>query len=112
MVILFKTAKLEKECNNENLMLKKFGSLRTKLLKRRLTELAAVNALVDLRHLPQARCHELKGTLKGYLSVDLDHPYRLIFEPADNPLPKKPDGGLDWNKVTKVMIIGVEDTHE
>jgi plasmid maintenance system killer protein len=112
MVILFKTAKLEKECNNENLMERRFGSKRSKLLKRRLTELSAVNALADLRHLPQTRCHELKGNLKGYLSVDLDHPYRLIFEPADNPIPKKQDGGLDWNKVTKVMIIGVEDTHE
>jgi len=112
MIILFKTAKLEKECNDEKRMVKEFGSLRTKLLKRRLTQLSAVNAPGDLRHLPQTRCHELKGNLKGYLSVDLDHPYRLIFEPADNPLPKKPDGGLDWNKVTIVRIIGVEDTHE
>lgn len=79
MVILFKTAKLEKECNNENLMVKRFGALRSKLLKRRLTELTAVNALADLRCLPKTRCHELKGNLKGYLSVDLDHPYRLVF---------------------------------
>jgi proteic killer suppression protein len=112
MIILFKTAKLEKECNDEKRMLKEFGALRTKLSKRRLTQLSAVNALADLRYLPQVRCHELKGNLKGYLSVDLDHPYRLIFEPADNPLPKKPDGGLDWNKVTAIRIIGVEDTHE
>lgn len=112
MVILFKTAKLEKECNNEKLMERRFGVKRSKLLKRRLTELSAVNTLADLRPLPQTRCHELKGNLKGYLSVDLDHPYRLIFEPVDNPIPKKQDGGLDWNKVTKVMIIGVEDTHE
>jgi|SRR3990170_5771488 len=112
MVILFKTAKLEKECNNENLMVRRFGTNRTRLLKRRITELAAANVLEDLRNLPQTRCHELKGNLKGYLSVDLDHPYRLIFEPANNLLPKKPDGGLDWTKVTEIRIIGVEDTHE
>lgn len=46
------------------------------------------------------------------LSLDLDHPYRLIFEPANEPIPTKPDGGLDWNKVTAVRILGVEDTHE
>lgn len=61
---------------------------------------------------PQARCYELKGNLKGCLSVDLDQPYRLIFKPAHNPLPKKSDGGLDWGKVIEITIIGVEDTHE
>ncbi len=112
MVILFKTTKLEKECNNENLMVRRFGANRVRLLKRRLTELAAATALEDLRHLPQMRCHELKGNKKGQLSVDLDHPYRLIFESANNPVPRKPDGGLDWVKVTEIQIIGVEDTHE
>jgi proteic killer suppression protein len=112
MVILFKTAKLQKECNNEKLMARRFGSKRAVLLKRRLSELVAFTALEDLRNLPQARCHELKGNLKGCLSVDLDHPYRLVFEPAHNPVPKKPDGGLDWSKVTEIKIIGVEDTHD
>ena len=112
MVILFKTAKLRKECNNENLMVRRFGYDRARLLKRRLAELAAATALEDMRNLPQARCHELKGNLKGYLSVDLDGPYRLLFEPANNPLPEKPDGGLDWSKVTEIQIIGVKDTHE
>jgi len=112
MLILFKTAKFEKECNNENLMIKRFGTKRAKLLKRRLNEIYAANALDDLRHLPQTRCHELKGNRKGQLSVDLDHPYRLIFEPANNPIPKKLDGGLDWTKVTVIKIFGAEDTHE
>ena len=112
MVILFKTAKLEKECNNENLMVRRFGANRARLLKRRITELAAAAMLEDLRNLPQARCHELKGNLKGYLSVDLDHPQRLVFKPENNPLSKKSDGGLDWSKVTIIRIIGVEDTHE
>ena len=112
MIILFKTSKLKKECNNKVLMVKRFGTKRARLLKRRLAELAAANLLEDLSNLPQARCHELKGNRKGYLSVDLDHPYRLIFEPADNPIPKKTDGGLDWSKVTEIRIIGVENTHE
>ena len=88
MVILFKTAKLDKEYNNENLMVKRFGARRATLLKRRLNELHAASSLGVLRSLPQTRCHELKGNRKGQLSVDLDHPYRLIFEPADNPIPK------------------------
>ena len=59
-----------------------------------------------------SRCHELtQGQRKGQLSVDLDHPYRLIFVPDHNPVPKREDGGLDWSQVTAVKILGVEDTH-
>jgi len=112
MVIVFKTAKLRKECNEEKLLVKKHGSRRAELLKMRLNQMRASNTLEDLRKLSQLRCHELKGDRKGQLSVDLDHPYRLIFEPANNPMPKKRDGGLDWAKVTEIMIIGIEDTHE
>ena len=112
MVILFKTSKLEKVCNDEKLMIKRLGPQRSKLLKRRLAELRAANVLEDLQHLPQARCHELLHNRKGQLSVDLDHPYRLIFEPANNPVPRKPNGELDWTKVTEVVIISVEDTHD
>ena len=50
-------------------------------------------------------------TKSKQFSVDLDHPYRLIFEPEE-PIPRKDDGGIDWSQVTTVVILGVEDTHE
>jgi proteic killer suppression protein len=73
--------------------------------------LRAASVLEDLRHLP-GRCHELHGTRAGQLSLDLDHPYRLIFESANDPIPRKADGGLAWTEITAVLILGVEDTHE
>ncbi len=111
MVIIFKTAKLEKICCSESLMVKEFGATRAKKFGMRLREIVAADNLEVLRTIPQTRCHELIGNRKGCLSVDLDHPYRLIFEPTNDPLPTKPDGGLDWRGVTVVKIIGVEDTH-
>ena len=57
------------------------------------------------------RCHELKGNREGKLAVNLGHPYRLIFEPANNPIPRKPDGGLDWTGVTAIRVLTVEDYH-
>ena len=111
MDIVFKNAKLEKIYNNRDSVEKKYGSIQGKLLMRRLDELRAAENLDILRYLPQARCHELKGNKQGQLSVDLKHPYRLIFEPANNPIPLKDDGGLDWKKVTLIRILGVEDTH-
>ena len=112
MDIVFKTSKLQKECTDVKQMLKRHGPQRTKLLQKRLTELRAATVLEDIFKLPQARCHELRGDRKGELAVDLDHPYRLIFEVANDPKPTKEDGGLDWTKTTAIKIIGIEDYHE
>lgn len=61
---------------------------------------------------PPERCHELtEGKRSVQLSVDLDHPYRLIFVPDHNPIPIREEGGLDWSQVTAIKILGVEDTH-
>jgi proteic killer suppression protein len=109
--ILFKTKKFEKACNDFRRLQKKYGQRRAKLIRRRLDDLRAAEVLADLSHLPPIRCHELHGDRKGQLAVDLDHPYRLIFEPAHNPIPKKEDQGLDRTKVTAIMIVSVEDYH-
>lgn len=111
MDIVFSNQKLRKECHDFKMLKRRHGPKRAALLRRRLDELRAAEKLSDLRHLPQARCHELRGDRKGQLSVDLDHPYRLLFEPANDSIPAKPDGGLDWERVTIVRILKMEDTH-
>jgi proteic killer suppression protein len=110
--ILFHWSKLQKECNDQTLLVRRYGQRRATLIRRRLDELRAATVLEEMRFLPQARCHELKGNRAGQLSVDLDHPYRLIFAAAHDPTTTKPDGGLDWKHVTAVTIISVEDTHD
>jgi plasmid maintenance system killer protein len=112
MDIIFKMKRLQKKCNDQTLLVKHYGPRRARLIRRRLDQLGAAGTLEVMRSLPQARCHELKGDRAGELSVDLDHPYRLIFRPASDPVPTKPDGGLDWAKVSSITILGVEDTHE
>ena len=111
MDILFKTKKFKKQCNSKTLLVRTYGSQCAKLIRRRLDEFQTANSLDDIRYLPQARCHELKGNHAGKLSVDLVHPYRLLFRPAKEPIPQKTNGGLDWASVTVVEVIGVEDTH-
>lgn len=112
MDILFKNKKFQKQCNDLNKLKKSHGERRGKLIRQRLDELRAANVLEVMRNLPQSRCHELKGKRAGQLSVDLDHPYRLVFKVANNPIPRKPIGGLDWIRVTAIKILEVEDTHE
>lgn len=112
MKILFQDRTLEKAYNNQSLLSRKYGPIRAKLLRRRLDDLEDAENLEVLRSLPQTRCHELKGNRAGTLAVDLDHPYRLIFEPANDPVPRKPDAGLDWTKVTAIRVLTVENYHD
>jgi plasmid maintenance system killer protein len=109
--ILFQDRKLEKVCNDQSLLVRKYGPLRAKLIRRRLDEFRAADTLEVMRTLPQVRCHELRGDREGTLAVDLDHPYRLIFEVANDPVPRKPDGGMNWREVTAIKVLAVEDYH-
>ena len=113
MDITFATTKLKKELNEEKAMIKAHGPLRTKKLKIVLAMLRAAPSLAVFAPPMSAphRCHELTGDRKGQLTVDLDHPYRLIFRVLHDPLPMRLEGGLDWKQVTAIEIIEIEDTH-
>jgi len=108
--ISFRDERLQRECNKLGLLQKRHGPVRAKRLLQRLEDLASAEALEDMRHAP-GRCHELHGDDAGHLSLDLDHPYRLVFCPSTDQA-RKPDGGVDWGQVKAVDIIGVKDTHE
>ena len=111
MDIIFRDNRLEKDCNDAKRARKRFGAVRARRLMQRLDELHAVEVLANMRALPHARCHALKEDRKGQFAVDLDHPYRLIFEPANRPVPKLPDGGIDWGRVTAVKVLEITDYH-
>lgn len=111
MDILFATKRLRVQCTGERELTRTWGPERARRLRRRLDDLRAAGNLEVMRTLP-GRCHELTGNRKGQLSIDLDGPYRLIFEPADDPPPTMKSGGLDWQRVTASSILAVEDTHE
>jgi proteic killer suppression protein len=110
--ITFQSQKMAKEFNEQKLLVRRYGSQRATLIRRRLDELRAAETLEVMRSLPRARCHELHQNLAGKLAVNLDQPYRLIFEPDHDPVPTKADGGLDWTGVTAIRILSVEDYHE
>ena len=80
-----------------------------------LNVLESDDTLQDLLSLPQAlnhRCHELHKNLKDTFSMDLVHPYRLLFRPAD-PIPRRNDNGVDYDKVEIVAIKDLYvNTHE
>ncbi len=107
---MFATKKLETVFATDKARVREFGAERARRLNTRLTQLHDVELLEQMRSLP-GRCHELHGDREGQLAVDVTRNYRLIFRPADNPPPTKPDGGLDWSAVKAITILEVEDYH-
>lgn len=60
---------------------------------------------------PPERRHQLRADRDEQFAVDLVHPYRLVFEPNHDPLPRKDDGGIDTDQVTAITIVDVVDYH-
>ncbi len=117
MNISYKNKKIEKEFNEEKRLIKNYGPKQTKRIQARQKAIRAAASLYDFwppKSGPE-KCHELaegKRKKEFQLSMDLAQPYRLIFIPNHAPVPIKEDGGLDWERVTAVKILGVEDTHD
>lgn len=111
MNITFASEKLRDYLHDDRQLKKDYGEAGYKRIRRRIDELRAAETLAAIGILRRGRCHELKGSRAGQLALDLHKGYRLIIEPADEPLPTKPDGGLDWAEVTAVRVLAVEDYH-
>lgn len=111
MEIAFKNRRLRELSNDDRKAVKALGSPCAKKLRRRLDDLRACRTLEDMRFLT-GRCHELSDDLAGCLALDLHGGVRLIFEPAHDPPPTKPDGGLDWRAVTEIRVVDVRDYHD
>lgn len=112
MEVTFRNAKLALLCSSRDRMTRELGAPMARRLGARLQELEAADTLADMRLLPQARAHELRGGRDEQISLDLVHPMRLILEVADDPRPRMPEGGLDWGAITSVMVVEITDRHE
>ena len=110
MDIAYQSKKLKKQLTQPKELIKSFGQMARKV-NQRIEELKAATTLSVMQTIPAARCHELTGNRKGQLAVQVSVNYRLIFEPNHEPIPAKVDGGLDWEAVTAITIIDIEDYH-
>jgi proteic killer suppression protein len=108
--IVFANKKFEKLCNDLKALTKAYGKDSAKKIRRRLDDMKAAADLEVCRKLPGGY-HELTGDRKGQISCDAGGGLRLIFKPASNPPPAKPDGGLDWSKVTAVIVLEITNYH-
>ena len=110
MNIKFRQKKLGQLANNPRKCKGEMGERRATLFLKRLTDLRDAETLEDVRYLP-GRYHELTETRKGQWACDLDHPYRLVFVPQENPIPTNEDGQYIWFEIVGVEIIEIVDYH-
>jgi proteic killer suppression protein len=111
MDITFGDKDLKKYANNDRLAVRKLGPKRAQVFKQRLDDLRAADTLEDVRHLP-GRYHELTENRKGQWSCDLDHPYRLILTPHEDPIPSNAAGQYIWFEIKGVEVIAIVNYHK
>jgi proteic killer suppression protein len=109
--ILFGSKSLEKLCHDDSLATRSLGALSARKLRVRLDDLTACASLAVIAKLP-GRFHALTGDRKGQFALHLEGGNRLVVAPANNPLPQRPDGSLDLQKVTTIRVVFVGNYHD
>lgn len=111
MEVYFRDERLQKLLTEERACCRRFGAACTRKIKLRLTLLDQAINLEEMLYTP-GRCHPLKHDRKGQFALDLAGGFRLVFSPADDPVPMLPDGSLDLRQVRIVQVLEVIDYHD
>ncbi|MFU0800646.1 MAG: type II toxin-antitoxin system RelE/ParE family toxin [Xylanivirga thermophila] len=105
MKVEYRTKKLKKQCEDPKTAKKDYGSNIGNKLTQRVGELIAATSLLDIKYIPSARLHRLKGKRADEYAVDLVHPYRLVFTPILK------EGG-DINELESINIVRIEEVKD
>ena len=111
MEVYFRTRKLLRVFNSEVLLLRNYGRENARVIRRRMTVLMAAPTLSDVPVTKPERRHKLTGDRAGQFAVDLQQPYRLVFEPLGNTASRLVNGEEDLSVITAIEILAVEDYH-
>lgn len=108
--VYFRSRKLEKTLSDQRATDRQFGQVGP-VIRRRLAILIAADCLADVPAVPPERRHQLANDRDEQFAIDLKHPHRLIFEVANDPIPRNEDGGIDLDNVTAITVVEIIDYH-
>ena len=111
MEVSFRTRRLHRLFNSETDLIRIYGNRRAQSIMARLVVLRRQATLSQVPITPPERPHQLAGNRDEQYAVDIDRQYRLVFLPYHDPVPRRPDGGVDADRVTAIVITEVIDYH-
>ncbi len=109
MDIAFRDKKTRELCEQQATASRKIGTACARKLRSRLADLQAAERVTDL---VAGRPHPLQGARAGQFALDLEGGRRLVFEPDQQPVPRRDDGSVDWVRITSIRIIYIGDYHD
>lgn len=109
MEICYKDKKIRELCERQAVAEKKLGMTCARKLRTRLSDLESASRVTELI---AGHPHPLESDRAGQFALDLAGGWRLVFAPAHDPCPIRPDGGIDWSQVTIVCIEYIGDYHD
>lgn len=110
MRVHFSSDRLQRLCESQKELRRKYGALGEKRIRERIDDLMDAPHAAALATFA-GHFEVLQHDLKGSMSVRVHDGYRIVFRPYDDPPPTKPDGGLDLQAITSIVIESVKDYH-
>jgi proteic killer suppression protein len=107
--IRFRDKKVRLLCESRDAAVKKLGDACARKLRARLDDLEHA---ANVAELVAGNPHPLTGDRAGEYAVNLAGGWRLTFSPANDPVPRHADGGINWRAVTIVCIEFIGDYHD
>jgi len=104
--LAFESKELRDICENDAEAKHRLGDSVAEMLRHRLADLDAAISPKDLL-VGQPRL----GTDAETMVIDLCEGHRLVFTANHPNNPTTPNGELDWNRVRRIRILGIESEH-
>ena len=80
----YRTKELRKVCERLDVAIRKYGLKMAEKIHIRIDQIRNADNVLQLVQYEVGRCHKLRGNREGQFSMDLVHPYRLIFIQEDD----------------------------
>ena len=80
MDVVYKNDEIKQICTDFDYAKRKYGKIMAGKIQKRVAQIESADSIELMLELKWGRCHKLKGDREGQYALDLEHPYRLIFE--------------------------------
>lgn len=111
MELSFSDKSLRDLCYSDFLAQDTYGPEVAQKLKNRVADFAAAQTVSDLFLLP-GRPQELMGDRQGQMSLELAGGFRLFFRSGHLDERTDQSGKIDWTRVRRIKLIGLEQSYE